>query len=190
MGAFFNHLEADEVLTRNPMGRVPRPKVGQYLVKPITEEQLKKLLEQPDPSTFTGVRNLALMCFLLDTGCRIAECLSLTFEELDLDRRLVRVLGKGRKERDVPFGARTRAWLERYLERRQKSEASSYVVVNQYGEQLTVSAMSHRIALHGRRADIRGVRVSPHFPPHLHPELASRKRRVQGGHALPAEDPG
>ena len=162
LSAFFNRLEADEVLTRNPMRRVPRPKVGQYLVRPFTEEQLKKLLEQPDAATFTGVRDLALMCFLLDTGCRIAECLSLTVEELDLGRRLVRVLGKGKKERQVPFGARTRAWLERYLEKRQRSDASPYVFVNQYGEQLTVSAMSHRIAQHGRRAGIRGVRVSPH----------------------------
>ena len=162
LSAFFNRLEADEALIRNPMRRVPRPKVGQYLVRPFTEEQLKKLLQQPDPATFTGVRDLALMCFLLDTGCRIAECLSLTLEELDLDRRLARVLGKGKKERQVPFGGRTRAWLERYLEKRQRSAASPYVFVNQYGEQLTVSAMSHRIAQHGRRAGIRGVRVSPH----------------------------
>jgi integrase/recombinase XerD len=102
------------------------------------------------------------MCFLLDTGCRISECLTLTLEELDLDRRLARVLGKGKKERQVPFGARTRAWLERYLEKRQKSDASPYVFVNQYGEQLTVNAMSHRVAQHGRRAGLRGVRVSPH----------------------------
>lgn len=162
LSAFFNRLEADEKLARNPMRRVPRPKVGQYLIKPFTEEQLKKLFEQPDATKFTGLRDLALMCFLLDTGCRISECLTLTLEELDLERRLVRVLGKGKKERLVPFGARTCAWMERYFEKRHKSDVSPYVFVNQYGEQLTVSAMSHRIAQYGRRAGIRGVRVSPH----------------------------
>jgi integrase/recombinase XerD len=162
LSAFFNRLEAEEILAVNPMRRVPRPKVGQYLIKPFTEEQLKKLLDQPDVTTFTGLRDMALMCFLLDTGCRIAEVLSLTLEELDLDRRTAKVLGKGKKERHVPFGARTLAWLERYLEKRRQSDESPYVFVNQYGEQLTVNAMSHRIAQYGRRAGLRGVRVSPH----------------------------
>lgn len=162
LSAFFNRLEAEETLPVNPMRRVPRPKVGQYLVKPFTEEQLKKLLEQPDVGTFTGLRDMALMCFLLDTGCRIAEVLSLTLEELDLERRTATVLGKGKKERLVPFGARTLAWLERYLEKRWQSDACPNVFVNQYGEPLTVNAMSHRIAQYGRRAGLRGVRVSPH----------------------------
>jgi integrase/recombinase XerD len=162
LSAFFNRLEADEALLVNPMRRVPRPKVGQYLIRPFTQEQLTKLLAQPDTSTFTGLRDTALMCFLLDTGCRISEVLSLTLESIDLDRRIARVMGKGRKERAVPFGVRTLSWLERYLERRRQAEASPYLFVNQYGEKLTVNAMSHRIAQYGRRAGLRGVRVSPH----------------------------
>ncbi|HTE18870.1 MAG TPA: tyrosine-type recombinase/integrase [Armatimonadota bacterium] len=162
LSAFFHRLEEHEILVTNPMRRVPRPKVGQYLIKPFTEEQLKKLLEQPDVSTFTGLRDVALMCFLLDTGCRIAECLSLTLEELDLERRTAQVLGKGKKERLVPFGARTLAWMERYLEKRRQDDASPYVFVNQYGEQLLPNSMSHRIAQYGRQGGLRGVRVSPH----------------------------
>jgi integrase/recombinase XerD len=132
------------------------------LIRPFSEEQIQKLLAQPDPGSFTGLRDMALMCFLLDTGLRISECLSLTFEALDLSRRTARVLGKGRKERIVPLGTRTLAWLDRYLERRRQSEDTPYVLVNQYGEHLTANAVSHRIAAYGRSAGLRGVRVSPH----------------------------
>lgn len=160
LSAFFTWLEGEELLLVNPMRRVPRPKVGQYLIRPFTEEQLKQLLAQPDVATFTGLRDVALMCFLLDTGCRIAECLSLTLEELELERRVARVLGKGKKERLIPIGLRTRAWLEQYLEKRRQSDASPYVFVNQYGERLTVNAMSHRIADYGRlKLKLHSVRV-------------------------------
>jgi integrase/recombinase XerD len=162
LSAFFHRLEEEGQLASNPMRPVPRPKVGQYLIRPFSEEQVKKLLEQPDLASFTGLRDAALMCFLLDTGLRISECLSLTFDALDLPRRTARVLGKGKKERIVPFGARTLAWVERYLERRRQSDDTPFVFVNQYGEQLTANAMSHRIAGYGRKAGMRGVRVSPH----------------------------
>jgi len=162
LGAFFAYLNERELLRSNPMARVPRPKTAQYLIQPFSGDQVQKLLAEPDLTTFTGLRDLTLMCFLLDTGCRISECLTLTMSNLDLDRRLARVMGKGKKERDIPFGTRTLAWLERYLERRQESQATDFVFVNQYGERLTPNAMSHRIAGYGRSAGLRGVRTSPH----------------------------
>lgn len=160
--AFFHWLEETGQIRRNPMRAVPRPKVGEYLIRPFSAEQVKKLLSQPDPESFTGLRDVALMCFLLDTGCRISEALALTFEEVNLEQRSARVLGKGTKERIVPFGMTTRAWLERYLARRNESTLTTYLFVNQYGERLTASAMSHRFAGYGRAAGLRGVRVSPH----------------------------
>src|SRR5687768_5378643 len=57
VNAFFNRLEADDRLLKNPMRRVPKPKVAQYLIRPFTQEQLQKLLEQPDLNTFTGMRD-------------------------------------------------------------------------------------------------------------------------------------
>jgi len=157
--AFFRWVQESGWIGRDPMRGVPKPKVGEYLIRPFSEEQVKKLLAQPDPETFTGLRDVTLMCFLLDTGCRISEALALTAEEWNLELRSARVLGKGTKERVVPFGVTTRAWLDRYLERRKESALTPYVFVNQYGERLTASAMGHRFAAYGRQA---GVRVSPH----------------------------
>jgi integrase/recombinase XerD len=162
VSAFFNYLERQKPLVPNPMRQVPKPKVGEYLIRPFSEEQVRRLLEQPDVETFIGLRDRTLMCFLLDTGCRVSESLALTFDDFDCERRLARVFGKGRKERLVPFGCSTLAWLNAYLERRRESMRTSFVFVNQYGERLTRTAVTHRIATYGRRADLRGVRVSPH----------------------------
>jgi integrase/recombinase XerD len=162
LAAFFNQLVRQELIARNPMQYVPKPKTGQYLIKPLSEDQVQKLLAQPDTSSFAGLRDLVLMLFLLDTGCRISEALSLTLDSLDLESRTARVVGKGARQRDVPFGRTTRAWIERYLERRQGSAAFPNVFVNQYGEPLTRFAVNRRLADYGRRAGLRGVRVSPH----------------------------
>lgn len=162
VNAFFNYLERQELLAANPMKRVPKPKVGSYLIQPFSEEQVKKLLAQPDVTTFAGLRDFTLMCFLLDTGCRISEALALTYTDLDCQHRLARLMGKGRKERQVPFGEHTLAWLERYLARRRESLDTDFVFVNQYGEQLTRNTVAQRIADYGDRAGLRGVRASAH----------------------------
>lgn len=162
LAAFFRYLETHELIVGNPMKRVPKPRIGDYLIQPFSDEQIKKLLAQPDVTTFTGLRDCTLMCFLLDTGCRISECLMLTLDDLDVPRRVARVLGKGKRQRDVPYGVHTAAWLECYLERRRKSVTTDLVFVNEYGERLTRHAASRRIAAYGRQAGLRGVRVSPH----------------------------
>jgi integrase/recombinase XerD len=162
LAALFAYLEERDLRKPNPMAFVPRPKVAEYLIRPFSGDQLQKLLARPDTESFTGLRDLTLMCFLLDTGCRISECLSMPLDHVDLERRVARVMGKGRKEREVPFGCRTLAWLERYLERRAASQATQLLFVNQYGECLTPNAVCHRISAYGRAAGLRGVRVSPH----------------------------
>lgn len=162
LAAFFTHLERTRVLVQSPMRNVPRPKTGHYLVRPFSESQIKELLSQPDPKTFIGLRDITLMTFLLDTGCRISEVLRLTRADVNLERRLVIVMGKGTRERVVPFGEVTLAWLQRYLTKRETDSRTDLVFVNQYGEKLGRTAAAQRIAEYGRRAGLRDVRASPH----------------------------
>jgi integrase/recombinase XerD len=162
LAAFFAYLERQELLVPSPMRRIPRPKVGEDLVRPFSDEQVKKLFAQPDTGRFSGLRDFTLMCFLLDTGCRISEALGLRYADLQLENRLVRVIGKGGREREVPFGSVTGEWLALYLERRRESTSTDYVFVNEYGERLSRTAATGRIAAYGRRAGLRGVRASAH----------------------------
>lgn len=105
---------------------------------------------------------MTLMCFLLDTGCRVSEALGVTHLDLDFDKHLARVRGRGKKERHVPFGEHTRAWLERYLEQKVAACTTEFVFVNQYGERLSRNAVAQRIADYGKAAGLRGVRTSAH----------------------------
>ncbi|MFN3650404.1 MAG: tyrosine-type recombinase/integrase [Armatimonadota bacterium] len=162
LAAFFRFLETEGHVEASPMRAVPRPKTRLQLIRPFSEEQLRRLIAQPDPASFIGLRDRTLMVFLADTGCRISECLGITYTDLDLDARTVRVLGKGARERMVPFGERTRQWLEAYLARRRESELSDRIFVNEFGEPLTRGTVARRFAGYGRQAGIRGVRVSPH----------------------------
>jgi integrase/recombinase XerD len=102
------------------------------------------------------------MAVLLDTGVRISEVLNARLDDLDLERQLLRVMGKGNKERIVPFGEKTAEWLEQYLAKRQKSVATDYLFVNQFGERLRRESVTQRFVAYGKKAGIEGVRVSPH----------------------------
>jgi integrase/recombinase XerD len=162
LASFFRFLEEREIIPKNPMRLIAPPKVKEELIRTFSDEQIERLFAEMDITTFTGLRDRAYVSFLLDTGCRRNEALGLTFDDLDLEGRQARVLGKGGKERVVFFGDTTTAWLERYLERRRESDLTTYVFISQDGTQLTGNAVTGRMAAYGKRAGIRGVRVSPH----------------------------
>jgi site-specific recombinase XerD len=111
---------------KNPMRHVKPPKVIAQPPDVVDVEQIRALLKACDGRTFEDRRDAALIRLLYDTGIRLAECAGLTLDDVDLaDRREVRVLGKGRKERSVPFGASTAQALGRYMRlRRQHAGAS------------------------------------------------------------------
>jgi site-specific recombinase XerD len=111
---------------RNPMRHVRPPKVVAQPPDALDIEQIRALLRACDGRTFEDRRDAALIRLLYDTGIRLAECSGLTLDDVDVaDRRDVTVLGKGRKERSVPFGATTAQALGRYLRvRRQHAQAA------------------------------------------------------------------
>jgi site-specific recombinase XerD len=110
---------------RNPMRHVRPPKVIANPPDVLHEDQVRALLATADSRVFEDRRDAALIALMYDTGLRLAECAGLRIDDLDIvDRREVRVLGKGRKERVVPMGANAARALGRYLRmRRQHREA-------------------------------------------------------------------
>ena len=108
----------------NPMRHVKPPKVIAQPPDILELEQIRALLKVCEARTFEGRRDTALIRLLYDTGIRLAECTGLTVDDVDLGDRDVTVLGKGRKERSVPFGTTTAQALGRYLRlRRQHADA-------------------------------------------------------------------
>jgi site-specific recombinase XerD len=102
--AFFTWCVAEERLEVSPMKRVPKPKLVQEQVKPLSAEELTALLAAPNHKTFVGLRDAALMALLADTGLRVSEALSIHMGDMDTRARSVAVTGKGENPRTVFYG--------------------------------------------------------------------------------------
>ena len=160
---FFKFLKRDGLLERNPMELVERPRRERHLIKPMSLEQVRALLDQADPGSLLGLRNRAMMLLMLDSGLRLSEVLGLRLSQLDLEGGEVIVLGKGRKERRVPIADLMRRTLKAYLQKRvQVRGGQELLFVSQSGRRLTGRHIQLTVHRYGLRAGLTGVRVSPH----------------------------
>lgn len=162
---YFSFLVAEEILETNPAAAVPLPKKTQSQPEVVDRYAIEDLLES-FPDTAAGRRDLAMVELLYGAGLRVGEMMALNLADLSLAERLVRVRGKGRKERIVPFGRRAAEALRAYLPHRSKWRTRSNddddpVFVNQRGGRLTDRSF-RRILDHavGRTADLH--RLHPH----------------------------
>jgi integrase/recombinase XerD len=113
---FFRHLEAEQRIFESPAKGLPPVRVRE-IVQPVpTEEEMRILLEQPDAATPIGIRDRAVLETLYSAGIRRQELAGLQVGSVNLKGGLLRVMGKGRRERMAPLGPAAVAWLGRYLE--------------------------------------------------------------------------
>ncbi|MBI5629904.1 MAG: tyrosine-type recombinase/integrase [Elusimicrobia bacterium] len=160
---FFKFLLREGLIRSNPMELVERPKRERHLIQPLQSEHVRTLLAQADPKSFLGLRNKVLMLLMLDSGLRLSEALKLRLPNVDVPGGTVLVMGKGRKERRVPFAKVTRQALEAYLvARRRIVVPSDLLFISRHGGELTSRHVQIMIKRYGERAGIQGVRVSPH----------------------------
>jgi site-specific recombinase XerD len=156
LSALCAFLLADGAIAENPMEKVERPRVPQKLVKPLTEEEVERLLAQGNPRTFAGARLRALVMVLVDCDLRASELCGLNHDEVDWVQGTLKVMGKGGKERIVPFGEATRRALLTYVARRgEVRERALFVTV--YGERLTRYELHHILSDAGEKAGVAGV---------------------------------
>ncbi len=158
---FFRFLCREGVLDKNPARALQSPRLEKRIPTPLDEAQVDGLLDVPGDDA-SAVRARALLELLYATGIRSAELVGLDVGEVDLEARMVRVLGKGSKERIVPFGTRARtalrAWLAARAGLRPKTDA---VFINLRGGRLSDRSVR---ALVGRR--VRQVSLTRRCSPH------------------------
>jgi site-specific recombinase XerD len=118
--AFFKWMVAEGDLETNPMERMRPPQLPEQPVEVVGPEHLARLLKTCEGRGFASRRDTAIILLLVDTGMRRAECAGMTLDEVDLDQRIVWVLGKGRRPRALPIGRRTAQALDRYLRAREE----------------------------------------------------------------------
>lgn len=139
LNTFFVWCVREGFLDHNPMDRVRRPRVPRRKSPRLTLEEVGCLLDAVG-KTGHPVRNLAMICLAVDSGLRRGEVLGLEVRNVDLDGSIVRVLGKGSKERDIPVGVVARDALRAYLKVRPTS-SSLRVFLSSGGKPLTKDAL-------------------------------------------------
>jgi len=157
-------------LRANPTLRVRAPKLPRRLPKNLSEVEVEALLAAPDPETTLGLRDRAMLETLYATGLRVSELVGLTLAQVSLDMGVVRVLGKGSKERLVPLGEESIVWLKRYLATGRPALVgegkSAAVFVTARRGPLTRQAFWALLKRLGMKAGIPATSISPHVLRH------------------------
>lgn len=162
--SFLNFLRADGVVDRDLAPHLDSPTVGKYLPHAISEQQVEDLLAMPRGDSPIGLRDISMLRMLWATGMRVSELAGLDVASIDLETALVRCMGKGGKERILPFGLTARASLVRYLDDgrpylcRRPGETALYL--NHHGERLTRQGFWLILKAYSKAAGI--DHISPH----------------------------
>ena len=161
---FFNYLSKTKLLKSNPVMNISGPKNSKVLPKSLSIIDVNSLIEAPDCSNFIGLRDRAMIELMYATGVRISELINLEYSNIDLNRSLIKVMGKGGKERMIPFGDDALTWLINYIEFRRKNNLSLNsrdFFISQQGKKITRQAFWHRIKIYLKASGL-SMDVSPH----------------------------
>ena len=166
---FYRHLEREGRVTSNPCDRIDAPRLGRPLPDVLTEHEVERLLAAPDVATALGTRDRAMLEVLYATGLRVSELVRLRAEQVNLVQGVLRVVGKGGKERLVPLGEPAVDWLERFLERGRAEilglKVTPALFPTSRGRGMTRQAFWYLIKRYARQAGI-SREISPHTVRH------------------------
>jgi integrase/recombinase XerD len=162
---FYRHAVREGWLRADPSARIEAPRLGRPLPKALTETEVERLLAAPDTATPEGFRDRAMLELLYAAGLRVSELVGLRPEQVSLTQGVVRVAGKGGKERLVPLGDEASDWLARYL-RGPRAELLGGRPCNDLfptrrGRAMTRQAFWYRVRRHAATAQIH-KHLSPH----------------------------
>jgi len=163
--AFFAWLAREEYLPKDPAQRVGIPKAPDTVVETFSEAQVQRLLGVIDRRGARGFRDYSIVLVLLDTGIRLSELVHLQVGDVDFDRATFKVLGKGARERLVPFGAKVQASLWKYLHKFRPAPfhpSVGEVFLRSDGLPMTGNYVYRLVRGYGEAAGLEGVRCSPH----------------------------
>lgn len=161
---FYGFLVRERMITDDPTLLIDAPTIGRPLPSTLSETEVRKLLNAPVISTDIGLRDRAMLELLYACGLRVTELVSLQVDQVNLNQGVVRVWGKGNKERLVPMGEAASDWVQRYTRDARDNLVkglTSTLFLSLRGREMTRQSFWHRIKAHGLAAGING-HLSPH----------------------------
>ena len=164
--AFYSHITVKHNLKENPTSRVDSPKLGRSLPKTLSEDEVEKLISSPDVEDYIGLRDRAMLELIYACGLRVSELISLDMLNLNLRQGVIRVIGKGEKERLVPMGEEALDWVQRYINKGRpyllkEDNKVSELFLSKRGKSMTRQTFWYRIKEYANKATI-NKDLSPH----------------------------
>ena len=162
--SFFEFCVRRKWVEDNPAKVVATPRLDRHVPRFLSEDEMVKLLEVPPSDDALGLRDRAILEFFYATGIRVSELVGADLDDISLDEKMVRVRGKGKKERLVPFGRKAAASLEAYLRVRASFPlvlGESAAFLNYQGTRLTSRSVQRLVTKYFKLAALR-TKISPH----------------------------
>ncbi len=162
---FYRYYIRENSIKIDPTALIEAPHIGRPLPSSLSEHDVELLLNAPEVTNTLGFRDRTMLEMLYATGLRVSELVNLKFEQISFRQGVVRITGKGNKERLVPVGEEAMAWLGNYMIQARKSilgeRQCDYLFVTNRGDSMTRQAFWHIIKRHAKTAGI-NKELSPH----------------------------
>ena len=164
--AFYSHLTTKHNLEKNPTDKVESPKLGHSLPKTLSEDEVDRLINAPDVEDDIGLRDRAMLELIYACGLRVSELIGLDIINLNFRQGIIRVIGKGDKERLIPMGEEALYWLEKYTSRSRPNLIKDNLKVSELflskrGKSMTRQTFWYRVKDYAEKASIKKD-LSPH----------------------------
>jgi integrase/recombinase XerC len=168
--SFFNYMISQKIIDKSPLEDLENPKIEKKIPVSITYEQVLVLFDQPDKNSYLGFRDRTMMELLYSSGLRVSELAILSRKDLDLSNLLIKLQGKGKKERIVPITRNAAKWIEDYLnhdERHVKTDEHAPEVdkealfLNKHGTRLTTRSIDRNFEAYLKSSGLTS-RITPH----------------------------
>jgi integrase/recombinase XerD len=163
--SFYQFALREHLLAIDPTLDIQSPKLGRKLPNVLTEEDVEAVLESPDLETAIGLRDKAMLELLYACGLRVSELIAVEVSDINTLQGVIRVMGKGSKERLVPMGEAAQYWLEQYYQKARpellNGKQSEFVFLSTRAKAMTRQTFRHRIKQYAICANITKP-LSPH----------------------------
>jgi integrase/recombinase XerD len=162
---FFRYLVRENTVREDPTAQIAMPRIGRSLPKSLTEAEVEALLLAPLVSDPLGNRDRTMLEVLYATGLRVSELVSLRVDQVNMTQGVLRVLGKGNRERLIPLGEEAVRWLSAFLTGARAEilldRSTDYLFPTRRGDRMTRQAFWHIIKRYARKASVDNA-LSPH----------------------------
>lgn len=168
--SFFKYAYANALIKTNPTEHLDTPKLDKKIPSPLTYPQIQILFDLPDITSYLGLRDRTILELFYSSGLRISELAALNRQDLDMENRLIKLKGKGKKERIVPITQNAATWLKTYLEHPERHKKidghlaqadTNAVFLNKLGKRLSSRSIDRNFEADFKRSGLAG-KATPH----------------------------